>query len=92
MPEQINRASDHKQSKAQSVGARRVKPVKGFKNLRELIGRNSDACIVNLDFQQRSPAATSDENSSAELVYFSAFRIRLRKMPSSKTASLMTAA
>jgi hypothetical protein len=65
VPQQVDRAPHHEQPKTQAIGPCRIETVKRVEHLGQMIRRNADARIVNVDPDVEASMAASNQNSPA---------------------------
>ena len=59
MTEHIDGPSNHKKAEPQAVWLGRIHTMEGFKDFRQLIGGNANACIMDLDVHVGSTMPTA---------------------------------
>lgn len=65
MTEKLSSALDDKEPQSQSVGARRVRAMKGIEDLHQLAGSNPDTVIPDLDMGFRAAATAGHKHAAA---------------------------
>src|SRR5262245_49277609 len=65
--EQLHRPPDHEQADAEAIAAGRVEALKRLEDVWQVLRRDADAGVVDVDPHVASRPAASDQNASARL-------------------------